>query len=490
MASLTLRRPTSLLVTSGMALTLLVGAALVATSDGLQPRFTLTVATLAVVGAVYMLPYIEPAIPLSLGICLSVFSGNWPEMGVPVGLDRPVVLYGIAGVILRTLPDAVDRRRIPIRGVHWLLLAVATYAIGSAIFAATITDSDAIFGILDRLGLTGFLLLVVAPVAFASEWSRDILLGALVLLGLYLSLTAVFETLGINQLIFPRYIADPSVGINYGRARGPFVEAGGNGIALYTCAVAAFMAAIRASANPRVRAFCFAVALLCGAGAIMTVTRQIWLGAALGTIVTFVCVPSLRRWLAPMLAGGMVLVLAVLAFTPGLQEQASDRAGNQLPVWDRLNSDLAALRMIEAKPLLGFGWYRFGADSPPYYRQADRYPLLAVGRPHNVFLANASELGLIGALGWLSALFIAVGSALMTPARGDLKLWRFGLIAFAVNWLVVANFTPLGYAFANHMLWLWPGIVWAAWSSRGVVDDVAPAWPSDAPARPAVAVPA
>jgi putative inorganic carbon (HCO3(-)) transporter len=483
MALLTLRRPTSLLVKSGMALTLVVGAAVVARSDGLQPRFTLTVATLAVAGAVYMLPYVEPAIPIALGICLSVFSGNWPEMGVPTGLDRPVLLYGIAGVIMRTLPDAVDRRRISIRGVHWLLLAVTTYAIGSAIFAATITDRNAIFGILDRLGITGFLLFLVAPVAFATQWSRDVLLCALVLLGLYLSLTAVLETLGVSQLIFPRYIADPSVGIHYGRARGPFVEAVGNGLALYTCGIAAFMVAVRASANARVRSFCVAVTILCGVGAIMTVTRQIWIGAALGTIVTFICVRPLRRWLVPMLAGGTVIALAVLAFTPGLQENASDRAKNQLPIWDRLNSDLAALRMIDAKPLLGFGWYRFERDSPPYYRQADRYPLRAVRRPHNVFLANASELGLIGALGWLGALFIAIGGALMTRAPGDLNLWRLGLIAFAVNWLVVANFTPFGYAFATHMMWLWPGIVWAARSGRDVVAD-------GAPARPAVAVPA
>jgi hypothetical protein len=31
----------------------------------------------------------------------------------------------------------------------------------------------------------------------------------------------------------------------------------------------------------------------------------------------------------------------------------------------------------------------------------------------------------------------------------------------AVNWLVIANFTPLGYAFANHVLWLWAGVVCA-----------------------------
>ena len=75
--------------------------------------------------------------------------------------------------------------------------------------------------------------LLVAMIAGAAstpglgaEVKRRILLGTLVAIGAYLSLTAVAEKLGITGLEVPGYISDPTVGIHFGRARGPFVDAG------------------------------------------------------------------------------------------------------------------------------------------------------------------------------------------------------------------------------------------------------------------------
>ena len=75
----------------------------------------------------------------------------------------------------------------------------------------------------------------------------------------------MLETRGpASALVFPRYIVDPSVGLHFGRARGPFVEAAANGLAMCICAVAAALLALAApGAGARLPAL---VIVLCAVG--------------------------------------------------------------------------------------------------------------------------------------------------------------------------------------------------------------------------------
>ena len=59
--------------------------------------------------------------------------------------------------------------------------------------------------------------------------SQPFLIG-LVAVGAYLGITAFLQEVNLDQLVFPAYITDPSVGIHADRARGPFVEAAANGL--------------------------------------------------------------------------------------------------------------------------------------------------------------------------------------------------------------------------------------------------------------------
>jgi O-antigen ligase len=118
--------------------------------------------------------------------------------------------------------------------------------------------------------------------------------------------------------------------------------------------------------------------------------------------------------------------------------------------------------MVAARPVFGFGWGRFLPESGPYYKQAETYPLTIVPALHSVFLSNAVELGLVGALLWAAALLMAVGGAVFRRAPPELEPWRLGLLAYASCWLVVSNFTPLGYTFSNYLLWTWAGLLGAA----------------------------
>ena len=235
------------------------------------------------------------------------------------------------------------------------------------------------------------------------------------------------------------------------------------GFALFACAVAsAIMIATRTS--PRTRRFAALVLLLCLLGTLFTLTRAVWLGTAVGAIAALAWPRQTRRGLVPAVALGALLVVGAFAVVPGLQARATKRSNDDGPLWDRRNSNAAALRMFEESPLLGHGWGSFRTESTSYYRQADDYPLTFVLDVHNVFLANAAELGALGAGLWLFALLWAIGGglALGRSSRGppDLRLWRYGLLGLAGCYLVVVSSTPTAFVLPTYLLWTWAGLCW------------------------------
>lgn len=417
-----------------------------------------------VIAAAACLVVVEPALILTGGLMLSVFSGNWGHIGIHIPLDRIAIFGGILAIVLRSLLSQ-DVPRLELRRVHWLMLLLLLYAIGSAAWVQTLTNHGALFALLDRLGVAPFLLYLVAPAAFPTHRERRILIGGLTLLGAYLGLMTLFEAVGARRLVVPHYITNAALGIHAERGRGPFLEAGANGLAMFECLVAA---AIGLSwwRSPRVRLGACAVIVLCTGGMLYTVTRQVWIGAGAGTMIAMLADRRLRLWLPVVAVTGGVIIVLSLALIPGLSGKVTYRANDQGPVWDRLNSDAAALRMIEARPGLGFGWGMFGRASPPYYRLAKTYPLTAVANAHDVPLSNAAELGLLG-LGLWAAILIA---GLVMPAlkRGPpaIEPYRLGLIAIATAWFIQSNFTPFDYAFDNYVVWLLAGIVASAGRSR------------------------
>lgn len=416
----------------------------------------------ALVAAAYVAWNLDPAWTLSLAIVLSPMSGNWGRVGIPGELapDRLLLVAGIGAVILRA-PGVIGRPQLRLRPVHLALIVAALWGVGSAIAVGSIADRGATFQLLEAYGILPFFLFAVAPVAFATARDRSILLGALTALGAYLSVIAVLETLDLHSLTFPSFIGNENIGIHFGRARGPFLEAVANGLALYVCMLASAIA-YRTWHSHRARLFAAATGVACAVGTFFTLQRSIWLAVALGTLVALIAVRELRRFLVPALVGGVVAVAAALAFVPGLADDVEERRSDNRTVWERQDLNKAAVNMGREHPLLGVGWDEFDERRLAYFEQSDDHPLIVTDSPlHNVPFTYAVELGLIGVTLWGIALLLGVGGALNSVTRGDLTLWRHALVALAVAWLVVINFVP-PYAFTNLILWLWAGVVWAA----------------------------
>jgi O-antigen ligase len=406
-------------------------------------------------GAAVVAWHVRPAVTLSAGIVLLSFSGSWGRLGLPpaVAPARFLLLLGAAAALLRAPGDGPLRARPRLGIEHALLAAAVAWALASALAAGTLGSGA--FRLLDRYGAMAFVVALAAPVAFATARDRRTLLLALTGLGAYLGVTAIFEIAGPHALVFPRYIADPTYGIHPGRARGPFVEAAINGFALFACGAAALVLATRERGLRR--AVPLAVAALCALGLVLTLQRTIWIGASAALLVVLLSRAELRRWLLPSAGAVALLVVGALAVVPGLAGHAAARQAAQRSVWDRINLDNAALAMVRARPLTGFGWDRFTAVSAPYFWQADGVPLTAGDViPHNALLANAAELGLPAALLWGGGIAAAVGAALRGRRRRGALPWGDALLGLSVVALALALFTP--------MLQPWPLVVLLTWA--------------------------
>lgn len=417
---------------------------------------------------------IPPAWMVSIALALSMFQRNWGLLGSPIDFDRYAVLLAIGSVLIREWRHRDGR--LQTRPIDWLIAVTALYALCSAQIVGQLEERDARFELIDRFGLIPFALFFVAPFAFRTEAERRVLVGAFLAIGTYLGLTAIFETIGAKALVFPKYINDPTQGIHSDRARGPFLEAGANGLVMYACGVAAVIAAVRSS-SPRVRAFALFVALLCALGVILALTRVVWIAAGVATPLTLAAARETRRFVIPVVVVGTLLTIVALATIPGLQSRVDRRKNdNTHAVWTRKSSNAAALRMIDDRPLLGFGWGRFAHDSIPYYRQPHDHPLAFVpdNNLHNVYLQNAVELGLVGSLLWAATLLAVLAGAVLRRGPPELRPWRLGLIAVALAQLIAWATVPAEYIMPTLVLWLWAGVAWGLDPNRGPGGRAAP----------------
>jgi putative inorganic carbon (HCO3(-)) transporter len=430
--------------------------------------FAVGIALVAMLLAATALWRAPPATMACAAVALTIFSGSWGSLGLP-GFpflpDRLLLTGAVLALLLRT-PAAAPAPRMRLRGVHLLLLVTVVYACLSAAAAGTLATQAGAFDLLDRLGAIPFLMLLVGPALFSGRRERDALLATLVGLGGYLGVTALFESLGPHALVVPHYIVEYDATKPFGQAGGPFKAPITEGFACFACAAAALIA-LRQWRSRGARALAALVAALCVLGVFLTLERGVWIAAAAGAGAVLVAAPELRRWLAPAVCICAALCAVVLLSSSTLAGNTSARASDQTPVWDRQNQTAAALRMIAARPLFGFGWDRYKSASLDYFRQAGGYPMTGFANGdvplplHNSYLSNAVELGLVGALLWLASLLWGVGGAILTRAAPELRPWRLGLIAIAVFFCVLAFFDPLAQNFVQLLLWLWAGVVLA-----------------------------
>ena len=414
-----------------VGLPLLAGAliaAKVTASGPHDPRLLIVYAlgALLIACAIWVVP---PSWAISAGLVLTMFGGNWQALGLPSSIAPDGLVLGIAvSAVAARGPRARERPAIRFRPIYAVMYVAGAYAVGSAIAVGTIFQHAALFDLFDRMQIFQWVLFVIAPAAFSTPADRRVFIGTLVGMGLYLGFTGIFEIVGPHALVFPRYIMNPHVGVHFGRARGPFVQAAVNGLALYAC-IAASLIALREWRTRWVRLLaCLGIAV-CSFSLLLTFQRTIWIGVAVASLVVLLAARELRRYVIPILVTVAVVVGLAFLLIPSVRAHASLRAADVTTVQNREALDAAAIAMVEARPLFGFGWGRFLAVAPNYFKESDSYSINEVAKNpvHDVYGSIATELGLVGLALWLWVLFwgsVARSSAVASGLSCARSRWR------------------------------------------------------------------
>jgi len=404
-------------------------------------------------------PAIREAEPVPLhvwlflsGLVMSLFSGFSSYLGLPVGLDRPLIFLA---VVLLLLDPTTERLRA--RPVHAAMALTVGWTAWSWMTTGSLTDSDKAFALADRI-VVPFLMFCVGPLIFNTRARRDLLLKLLVLMTFYLAWVGVMQVAGYTSLVWPSYVGDPDVGINEGRATGPFGGSEPYGMAMTIALIASGVAVWRFRSAWR---WCAAAASVAAAtGVLLSMTRSSWLAAIVSVVCAGILVPRLRRYLPVLLLGIAAGLAAVLVSLPSLRSTLVERLTTDRSLLDRLNTNEGAFRILHDHPVFGVGWGRFLSVSSDWVRQGDLFPLTNTNiEVHNVFLSRAAETGILGAVLWGLAVLLGPVSVLAhRPRSQELQAWRLLALAGLIAWFIPTMTSPNPYVLPNNLVWLVAGI--------------------------------
>src|SRR5208282_1266328 len=147
----------------------------------------------------------------------------------------------------------------------------------------------------------------------------------------YLSFIAICFMAGAKDLVFPRFILDEGLGIHADRARGPFLQAVANGVALNLLG----LIALDSFRRKRLRGWAAAAVLIALPLAILaTKTRAVWLSFAGTILVLLLFSPSrrLRRTCLMLVLAAAATLLMLVAFSDEHGDAFSDRLEERSPV--------------------------------------------------------------------------------------------------------------------------------------------------------------
>lgn len=339
---------------------------------------------------------------------------------VPLTLDRlALVLLVVAYVVQRWLGQADPKPLARVDVLVMLLacmLAVSTFSSEWRVAAPGDISPvwRLIFGYL--MPMTVYWIARQSPLTERNVWWTH---AALAGFAVYLAITGLAEVTQQWWLVFPKYIADPAVGIHFGRARGPMVQAACYGTALSICVLAAWT--LRAKLG---RAGQLAV-LLCmpvfATAIYFTYTRSAWAETAVGLLVllALTLTGKLRTMVVASMVAGCLLVAAT-KWESLLGFQREQSAGETRKSVDMRGSfAYASWLMFQDRPLLGCGFGHYKAEVLPYL--SDRSSDLDLESirgyvHHNTLLCILVENGLLGLV-----LFLGV---LIGWTRAAWTMWR------------------------------------------------------------------
>ena len=301
------------------------------------------------------------------------------------------------------------------------------------------------------------------------EQQIDWFLMAMTAFGVYLAVIGIFEGLGLYGFVFPRYIADPKIGLHFGRARGPMVQSVSYGVYLCGCLLTTCLLWTRASS--KWKWFIFSLIPLFLAAIFFTKTRTVWAGCGLSLMAgIFLTMQGKTRTvlIGGMIACGLLAVVAKSDAIMGLQREGS---------WE----------MFLDRPILGHGFSQFKKAKLPYLADRNVDLVLESIRDydhHNTFLSVLCDLGLLGFIPFLTMYGMWLRNG-WRQARSDSPDWAKAVGTLGVGVVLVAFCQMIGHEITfmpyDHLLiFLVAGMNAALAYDFGLVKRTQPTTPSTA----------
>jgi len=371
--------------------------------------------------------------------------------GLPVVTLVVVLVGAVIGTRSRTLPK-----------LGWPEVFMAGYIVATllSIFYTSEEPAAAVILLFDRVVVPMCLYLVVR---LLEPDERDLrwLVPAVVFLLLTQSL------IGLLSWTVPGVLPSDWLGKFGERTIGSLRTPDVFGTTVLFCGLFLFNDALNARKHAVGRVWVVLVLVLTMFMVFMTFSRGNWLAGSLALLGTLFIYRDFAKALVVVLAPVVVLALATgtlaeqvrYAQERFLSEQSEESALSRLPVV------FAAVRMFEARPLLGWGYESFDRFDREFQRQVGDliYPEKDHAS-HNLYLTTLAEQGIIGLFLFLGPVFYW----LVRSASGRHRLPATGLISrklLGILWMVILahvvvnNFSRMQVPFGLGMFWLTLGLI-------------------------------
>ncbi len=341
---------------------------------------------------------------------------------IQISLDRVLWVAMLAVLAIRWRMGQLSLQKI--NRVDWMLIALAGWLLVSSTRGGPVPTGSSptarwLFYIAMPMGMY-----IACRLTDLRDSDLRLFRRTMVVLGVYLAVTAVCEVSGLHALVYPTFIADSGSWEFYGRGRGPLMNPAGNGIVMSIALAAVMMEWIDSGRRGKLICGVLAVVIVCGVYA--TLTRSVWLGAA--GVIAVVGIVHAPRWVRVMGLAAVVLMGGAMAL--GLKEQLVRlKRDKHLSAADAEKSielrpliAVVAWEMFKDRPIIGHGFGHYFEHSGPYHSVRSYGLPLEQAKPyaqHNVFLSLLVDTGLVGLVALISLLVTLAGIGWQLARGGD-----------------------------------------------------------------------
>jgi O-antigen ligase len=383
-----------------------------------------------------------------------------------ISIDRLFFL-----VLLAVLGGCAVTGGIRLRGncsIELFMILFSLVCLGSMIqhgFKETMPEFPSPWNVFLNGYFVPFLVFVYAKNLVLTEKDVTFIFHALFYLGVYLCVTAFFEFFDLRAFVFPQYINDPKIWLHLDRARGPFLNAAFNGLALNIGFICGFFLFSRKAGLSRViHGF---LLMLYFPAVFFTQTRSVYLGfvVTLGSLLALYKTPA-QKWKRFALPIAVALVGLMIASPKILSSER--RGGGILQTQEvevRMSLIKRSLLMIGDQPFFGVGLAQFIPESIKRFRgRVSTVGSYTEQTQHNHIIGMTVELGLAG----ISIYIMIILSIFRRLFRLSERLEETGYIS--INFLISISIImsvylitnlfvePAYFVFVNAVFFLMAGI--------------------------------